>query len=433
MKGIKFIYIAVFFIAALMLSSATANAVTLTGPVAVGVKVISAAETDIVWRTVTGASKYSVYRAVGKDSGYVKLGSTTGRILKDRAIKPGITYWYFVRAYNSRGKYIDSKHYAVAPRKVSTVKREFIGFTTKYYSGDSSSYNSLIKNSSLLNEIVTFTYKADKDGNLTGEVPQEQLDYAKQKGIKTTVLITNNFDPAIADSILVSPDNRSKLIENIYNVTVNNGYKGVNMDFEMLYSSDRDLLTTFMNELYSKMHTAGLEVSICVPAKTDDNPIHTWNYAFDYKGLSAYCDKFIVMAYDEHYRTGQPGPIASLNWVRSVVKYTVSQVPVSKTILGIAAYGYDWSSKGSMSYGIPAVYKLAAKYNAKITWNPGYGSYYFVYKDEQGVSHTVWFENGTSMGYKLDVVNSYNLRGAAEWRLGLEDADYMAKVKAKIK
>lgn len=51
----------------------------------------------------------------------------------------------------------------------------------------------------------------------------------------------------------------------------------------------------------------------------------------------------LVMTYDEHgYVTG-PGPVASAKWVDKVIKYTVSVIPQNKVLLGIPAYGFDWT------------------------------------------------------------------------------------------
>ena len=37
--------------------------------------------------------------------------------------------------------------------------------------------------------------------------------------------------------------------------------------------------------------------------------------AYDYAAIAASCDYMIIMAYDEHYSDGEPGSIASSQWL----------------------------------------------------------------------------------------------------------------------
>lgn len=103
-----------------------------------------------------------------------------------------------------------------------------------------------------------------------------------------------------------------------------------------------------------------------------------------------------------------------------------------KIILGLAAYGYDWSSNGTKAYGINGIYNLATNNNATILWDDVSKSPYFNYTDASGINHSVWFENDKSISYKLDLVNNYNLSGIAIWRLGLENTDYFNTIKSKL-
>ena len=309
--------------------------------------------------------------------------------------------------------------------------KKVLGFTTYYYSGDTSSYNSMTANYSLIDEIAADTYTTDSMGNLTGNVPTSQIDYANLKGIKTMAMVTNNFDGDIAKNILESSVNRQAFINNIITALGANGYKGVNIDLEGIYYYDRSYFTVFMRELYNSLKPQGFTVTIDVPAKTYDSTKDGWNGAYDYAGLAPYADSVVIMTYDEHYPGGTSGPVASIGWVQNVIKYAVTVIPKSRILLGTAAYGYDWSSSGTKAYGIRGIYNLASAYGAEILWDSVSQSPYFTYKDASGVNHNVWFENGTSLAYKLDLVNSYDISGIGIWRLGLEDTNYWETIKAK--
>lgn len=310
--------------------------------------------------------------------------------------------------------------------------KKVLGFATYYYSNDKSSYNSMINNSSLLNEIATETFETDAYGNLSGSIPFEQIDFANKNNITTMAMITNNFNGSTAKNLLESSENRQNLINNILASLNANGYKGVNIDLEGLYYYDRIYMTTFMRDLYNTLNPKGYIVTIDIPAKVYDNPKDGWSGAFDYTELSKYADEIAIMTYDEHYIGGTPGPIASIGWVENVVKYAITIIPKEKLLLGIAVYGYDWSSNGTKGYSIDSMYKIASQNNASINWDIVSKSPYFNYTDSLTITHDAWFEDSTSIGYKLDLVNEYNLSGIAIWRLGLENSDFWTTVKNKL-
>jgi spore germination protein YaaH len=107
-------------------------------------------------------------------------------------------------------------------------------------------------------------------------------------------------------------------------------------------------------------------------------------------------------------------------------------VPKEKIRLGMAAYGYDWSSNATKAYSINGIYNLASTNGATIQWDIVSQCPFFTYTDVSSVQHTVWFENAQSLGYKLDLVNKAGIDGIAIWRLGLENTDYWNMIKAKF-
>jgi len=313
-----------------------------------------------------------------------------------------------------------------------TNHKEIFGYTTYHFKGDSSSYNSIVANKAMLDDIATETYVTDGKGKLTGVAPSTQINYANSKGIKTYAMITNKFDGNISKDLLENSINRQNLIEDLLLKLKENGYKGVNIDLEGVFNYDREYLNTFIKELYNALHYKGYTVTLSLPGKTYDNQKDGWSGAFDYKVLGANCDKVIIMTYDEHYLGGNPGPIASIGWVKSVIKYTVGIIPKNKLLLGTAAYGYDWSSLGAKALKIDDAISLAANFGATIKWDDQAKSSYYTYMDLNSISHTVWFEDDRSLCYKLDLVNNNNLLGIAIWRLGTENKSYWTSIKVKL-
>lgn len=319
-------------------------------------------------------------------------------------------------------------------KSIIDPSKSVLGYTTYYSPGDNSSYNSLSNYSNYIDEISTDTYSTDGLGNITGYIPSKQLNYANSNNILTYVMVSNYFDGKITKSLLESSENRQRLINNILQSIKQNNYKGVNIDLEAIYSSNRTQFTTFMSELYNTLHSQGLLVTIAVPAKTSDNPADSWSGAYDYAQIGKYSDKVIIMAYDYSWSGGEPGSIAPISWVQKVVDYTVKVIPKEKVVLGLAAYAYDWPSNGekAKSYSLSETYSVASKYGAEIKWDSVSKSSYYNYTDSSGVYHSVWFEDSTSIGYKLDIVNNCDLSGISIWRLGLENSDYWKVIGTKL-
>lgn len=306
-----------------------------------------------------------------------------------------------------------------------------LGYTVKNSSVDMASYNSMVTNTSVLNEIATATYIVDGYGNLTGTAPTDQINYANNNGLRPNLMVGNNFDATISKLLLENSTNRQNLKNNILNLLITNNYKGVDIDIENIPAADRNYFTTFMSEIYSTLKPLGFGVSVAVQAKTYDSPSATWNYAFDYKSLAMYADYIMLMAYDEHYPGGTPGAVASIDFVTSVVDYALTVVPKEKIVLGLAAYGYDWSNGTTKSYSINTCYTIAANNGATVKLDSTTKSKYFNYT-LSGVAHSVWFEDADTIAFKLDLVNSRDLKGIGIWRLGLENTYYWNAIKSKL-
>lgn len=403
-------------------------------PTGLNLSSITSNSINIKWNSASNASGYYIYRASTNDSNYVKIATVTTTSYTNINLIANTKYWYYVSAYNSYGTSAGSVHVsAVTLQSVTTSSpKKILGFTTYYYSGDTSSYNSMQSNASAIDEIATQTYTTDSTGVITGLIPSNQLTYANNNGIISLAMLQNNFDGNIAKSVLENPTNRQALINNITTALKTNGYKGINVDLEGVFYYDRSYYTTFVKELYNTLKPLGYIITLAVPAKTSDSPSDGWSGAYDYAALSSYSDQVVLMTYDEHYPGGTPGAVASIGWVENVVKYAVTVIPKDKIILGTAAYGYDWNNGTTKAYSINGMNNLAAANNSTILWDSISKTPYFNFNDASGISHSCWFENAQSVNYKLDLVNNYGLAGIGIWRLGLENSDYWTSIKTKF-
>lgn len=332
--------------------------------------------------------------------------------------------WYQVKLDDGRIGWV--VNYLVKISPINKLQRPHDKTVLGYYVFTSNAYDSLIQNSQYLTSIAPWSWGINSYGNLTEDADAaalaKVLSFAGNQQLQTYALIHNmfngNFDSKVASALLNNPVAKTKAINEIKTTLLNWGMSGINLDLENVASNDRQALNDFVAELSAALHEAGLTVTMAVPAKTQDNPSNNFSGAYDYAELGKHVDQLVIMAYDQHYRSGSPGPIASVEWVESVIKYVISQVPAEKIVLGIPNYGYDWPKSGvatALTYN--QTMQLAASEGANIKWQSNDKVPYFNY----GQGHQVWFENRYSLKYKLELVNKYNLNGIALWRLGQED------------
>lgn len=347
--------------------------------------------------------------------------------------------WYQVKVPGGGVGWI-SGTLLVLPPDVSRTegsKVEILAYYTENYRGDRDSLDSLIRGQKVLTAIAPFSYGVDSSGNVTGTHSVDGVSFAKSKGIASLALVHNikngAFNRGIVSAMLRNPAARRAAVYGILKHLALRGYTGVNIDFENVPPSDRQNLTEFMRELAAALKPRGYRVTMSVPAKASDSPGNEWSGAFDYYALGQIVDQLAIMTYDQHGSGYGPGPVASYEWVESVIRYALTQVPSHKILLGVPAYGYDWnlSTKRAKALSYAEAISTANRYGITPLWDGKALSPYYRYTSS-GLRREVWFESRFSLGFKLDLVGKYKLGGIAMWRLGQEDPGVWQVIEDKL-
>ncbi|WP_172373569.1 glycosyltransferase [Sporosarcina jiandibaonis] len=281
-----------------------------------------------------------------------------------------------------------------------------------YVNWDSNSEQSLRKNIDTIDVLVPQWLSLNAELELETDIEPEIVELAKKNGVKIVPLIHNiqngKWNQETVHQLLNSPEEQAKLINKLRKLIKKHNFDGINIDFENLNKNDRDLLTQFMEELYTSFHAEGLSVSIDVPAAND---------AFDYKGLEKHVDQMIVMAYDEN--VDNPGTIASSSWFKEIL----SKLPKEKLIVGLGNYGYDWeweSQQPGEAVSFDDVTRLAEKANLNIQWDDMSQTPYLKYMKNNKL-HEIWFLDSATFYNQLKMSTEAGAQGIALWRLGSED------------
>lgn len=284
-----------------------------------------------------------------------------------------------------------------------------------------------------LNGVFTDYFNLNADGTLklTSKIDSSFIREMHNKGIKVIPYLSNHWDREAGRNALAG---RAALAQQIANAVRDYNLDGVNIDIEGMNELDRDSYTDFVKILRGKL-PAGKVLSVAAAANPNGFT-KGWQGSYDYSSLALYSDYIIIMAYDEHYEGGVPGPVASASFVERSIQYALERVPKEKILLGIPFYGRYWKegdAYGGYGANMDTVGKLIEKYNgnavydrssqslkAVVTIKPGDETARVGYRELTAGTYIIWGENEESIKYKLRLAQKYDLKGTASWSLSQE-------------
>lgn len=217
-------------------------------------------------------------------------------------------------------------------------------------------------------------------------------------------------------AVLSSTSKRQKLVNGITATAVNLGLDGINIDFEQIAQETGVHYVQFLREMSVACRRSGLVLSV-------DNyvPFHfNEHYRLDIQGEVA--DYVIIMGYDEHWHgSGDPGSVASIDYVTNGITKTVSEVPAEKVINALPLYTIVWTTDGTtVTDEYLTMNNLADFLNqvsAEPQWDETTCQNYLEWQSSAGLKQ-VWIEDADSIRVKLNVMSTNEIGGVAVWRLG---------------
>jgi len=290
-----------------------------------------------------------------------------------------------------------------------------------YVDADQDSLTTLLTHGHRISWVITTNFTlVDPTGRLYGVHDPGVVEAAHHLGSEVHFRVANfvggEWSRAVAHAVLTRPTARAQAVTRILRVLDAYQYDGVSLDLENVSPKDRAALSSFVAEVSKGVHARGKTFTIAVPGKTQDWRDSNWAGAFDLAALGRASDAVIVMAYDQHWSTSAPGPVAALPWVEEVVRFAAHEVGPHKVLLGLAFYGYDWPKRGrGVGVSMREAVNRAARFRAQILWDRDAHVPYF-----RTATRTVYFENARSIERKLGLATRHGLGGIAAWRLGQE-------------
>lgn len=237
---------------------------------------------------------------------------------------------------------------------------------------------------SQLKTVNPFTYTMRSDGTINDAAGMDKEPWvsfmaeAKRQGVRVIPTIMWG-DGDAQHAVLSNTTKRIALEDAIAKLVKDNGFDGIDIDFEAKKAETKDYFSIFLKGLYQRMGNKWVYCSIEARMPISSRygygvtpPADATEYANDYVELNKYCDRVQIMTYDQGYidavlnaARAQPYvPVADPSWVENVVNLAAQTIDRKKILIGVPTYGYEYqvTSNGS-----------GYQYKRLWAFNQGYG------------------------------------------------------------
>ena len=224
--------------------------------------------------------------------------------------------------------------------------------------------------------------------------------------------------PGVA-ALLESPVQRHALAQSLSRMVTDRKDAGLVMDFEAIPPAQVSTYTLFLKELRAAL-PAGSRLAVTVPADNAEWPLHA---------IAQVADHVILMAYDQHWEGGSPGPIAAQDWFVHSVQNAARRIGNDRIVVALGSYAYDWHPGGTDALSIEDAWLAAHDSEARVVFDQGSGNPGFAY-DEGDQHHTVWMLDAAANWNQMLALRQLGIRSVAMWRLGMEDTGFWSDLAA---
>ena len=266
---------------------------------------------------------------------------------------------------------------------------------------------------------------ASNDGTLDSLALADYVDTAHSNHMEVWPLVDNFSENIDFATVMNSTSARNKIENQLIAAAIEYSFDGINVDFENISEDAADGYIQFMRELSVMCRKNGIVLSVDVPVPMD------FTAHYNRKALGEVCDYLMIMGYDEHYAgSEEAGTVASLSFEEEGIQNTLLEVAAEKVVSGIPFYTRLWctttnedgtTTVTSEAMGMNQAQQTLENNQVEASWDETTGQNYAQFDGENGELYQIWLEDTESLTRKLELIKNYDLGGAAEWKLGLED------------
>lgn len=271
------------------------------------------------------------------------------------------------------------------------------------------------------------TFKTTPDGAIAVLKEDKLHQWMRSINIEIPMMgLLDNYDginwrvKEMAD-MLASPAARKNLQQALVEFAIKSHESGIVVDFEEVPSASQSAFKKFMAEFSGVLHAANLKLMVALPARDEE---------YDYGFFGKNSDAIVLMNYDQHWLTSEPGPIAAQEWYVENIKTILKVVPAQKIVAAVGNYAYDWSEipKGKKKGAEPAealtiqeALLRASESETDVDFDSTSLNPHYSYNDQHNHVHQVWMLDALTAYNELRANERMGVQGTALWRLGSAD------------
>jgi hypothetical protein len=258
-----------------------------------------------------------------------------------------------------------------------------------------------------LSDVGYFGAELDSYGKLVNVPNPRRISFFRGR---VHLVITSSSRALTHFALKEGSEERRELIADLLEAT--RAFDGLQIDFENVAPRDGDAFLSFIRELRAGLGNKMLTIALPARSRTIQDDV------FDYAKIKDHVDRILVMAYDEHWSTSAPGPIASMAWSRRVATYALQVIGPEKLIMGLPFYGRTWGDiSPNRAFFHSGIQRIRREQGVEeIRREDGIPTF----KYETKLTVTVYYEDAYSLSYRLDMYRSMGTLAAGFWCLGQE-------------
>ncbi|MFD6416839.1 glycosyl hydrolase family 18 protein [Streptomyces sp. NPDC060194] len=289
-------------------------------------------------------------------------------------------------------------------------------------------YRDALEHAGQLHTVSPFWYQAHSAERVAGHRGAGErriVDGLRAAGIQVVPTVMETMPAGKLAEIVTTPALRARHVDALLAVVRAGDHDGLDIDYESIaptgdatWRAVRDGYADLLTELCDTLHELRKQ---CIATVTPQTAVS--GRVWDYERLGRVADRVRIMAYNLHWATGKPGPIASPEFYEDILANATAKIPRDKLEMGLPAYGWDWA-EGSDARARHVTWHEAEALRKEV------GAPYEIDEDsrtphfdyeEDGVRRQVWYQDARGVAEHLEVLRRHGVESTALWALNFED------------
>ncbi len=278
-----------------------------------------------------------------------------------------------------------------------------------------------------LTYLAILNYRITAEGTLIDINDATLIETALKYGVAPIMFASSITEQGVGNNsithaILIDPERKEKLINNLLSIMRQKGYYGLELTFVDVFPEDLELYITFISEVTLRFNEEGYPVFISLLPSTFGYTPGTAYESTYYSELGNIVNYMILISFLWSNASISQVSETTADFIRAYTDFAVTRIPPEKIFLGLNRMSYDWElpyeegrTPGRLITNLGAI-SLASQLGVNIQFDDATQTPFFYYT-ESGIQHFVWFKDAQIVQAMADLVTQYGLKGIAVWNI----------------